>query len=327
MPLKNDAKAIRQALGERNAFLNLGARDWWKSYAFHFTDVLNAVGVLTKERLYSRGTAVRQQLMVVENADRTVVARRQEDTDRFVRLYFRPRTPTQFRNEGVRPIGDRPAHGAHCPVPVFFLFDLEELLLLEGTLFTDCAAFFEEAIPRGSARALRKMPWRDIYSVGAIPADSRHLIGARMAEILIDHPVSLKLLRTVICRSGPERDTLLYRLPSDARTKWRKKVRLAGRAELYERRWTFLEEVRWGGDFLLFSFSPIAAEFDTHVQVTDVDTGTVCIDKRRPWTFGPNTSVFRAQLPSEVRRVEILVTLDDSVVYNAALSRAELLTR
>lgn len=36
-------------------------------------------------------------------------------------LYFRPRTPTQFHNEGIRPPLQRGQSGAHCPVPIFFV--------------------------------------------------------------------------------------------------------------------------------------------------------------------------------------------------------------
>ena len=135
MGLKHDAIAIKQYLTERNEELapRLGSRKWWPRFAFHFTDVLNAVGILTEERLYCRAAAIDRGLMKVNNAAPTVIERSQDRTDRLARFYFRPRTPTQYHNEGCRPTDQRSYLNAHCPVPIFFLFDLEALLIQKGT--------------------------------------------------------------------------------------------------------------------------------------------------------------------------------------------------
>lgn len=56
-----------------------------------------------------------------------------------VRFYFRPLTPTQYHNEGFKHPLLRYCHdlNANVPVPVFFLFDLNSLLQLPDTQFSE----------------------------------------------------------------------------------------------------------------------------------------------------------------------------------------------
>ena len=99
----------------------LGNLGWWQKYVYHFTDVQNAARILTDGIIYCRAEAVRRGRMVVDNASPEIIAQTRTEFTRFVRLYFRPRTPTQFRNEGIRPRTAR-VLGSHCPVPILFLF-------------------------------------------------------------------------------------------------------------------------------------------------------------------------------------------------------------
>lgn len=327
MTLKSDTASIRRTLSQRAEKINLGARQWWMKYAFHFTDVTNAVGILNQDRLWCRQEAVDRGLMQVENADRTVIAKRSEFTDGYARFYFRPRTPTQYHNEGARPPHQRKSHGAHCPVPIFFLFDLEELLVTEGTYFTNCAAHWQEATVRGSARALRKMAWRDIYSTGGMGTRAAELTGLRHAEILIEESVGLEHLKAIVCRSGPERDTLLHLLTPDVRLRWRGKIRLVARLEMFEASWTYVKSVSWVNNELIFGFSPRTADFTIHVRIVDPQTGAEYKDKTMSWSFGPQSNRLRARLPSDASLAEVSVHLDESLVYHAVVDREELLTR
>jgi hypothetical protein len=62
--------------------------------------------------------------MIIDNASRNVMANTDPYVRDFVRLYFRPQTPTQYRNEGIRPKNMRELE-SHCPVPVFFFLILK----------------------------------------------------------------------------------------------------------------------------------------------------------------------------------------------------------
>ncbi len=78
--------------------LKLGNLHWWPTYVYHFTDVHNAVNILKSGYLYCRTEAQRLGLMDVDNASPDIIQRTRREYERFTRLYFRPNTPTQFRN-------------------------------------------------------------------------------------------------------------------------------------------------------------------------------------------------------------------------------------
>jgi hypothetical protein len=332
VPPKPDADAIRAVLAERDAALvpYLGGRAWWTKRAFHFTDVRNAAGILNHAALLCRGQATEQGLMLVENADREVIAKRADLTDQYARLYFRPLTPTQYRNEGTRPAADRPPEGRHCPVPVFFIFKLAEILVLEGTHFTQCAAHREEAEVYDSAEELRGLPWRDIYSIGVMPAARKQaLTGARNAEILVENSLNLTDVTKVVCRTGPERDTLLHLLTEETRAAWREKIVQAGKAELFNGRWTHVQTVTWVGNALVFAFSLALtpATFQVAMRITDPATGGIRYQNDRAWTFTPETRALRIELGPDAVAVEAMVTLDGALVYNAVVVKEALLAR
>ena len=101
--------------------------NWWPLYAYHFTDIQNAVSILKEEYLYSRYDAKRLNIMRNDNASRQVIDMTYSGATADVRFYFRPLTPTQYNNEGfkhpdMRYCGDI---NPNVPVPVFFAFDLE----------------------------------------------------------------------------------------------------------------------------------------------------------------------------------------------------------
>lgn len=72
---------------------------WWPRYAYHFTDITNAVNILTTCRLYSRININGMHLMKNENASRQVIDMTSPEAATYVRFYFCPLTPTQYHNE------------------------------------------------------------------------------------------------------------------------------------------------------------------------------------------------------------------------------------
>src|SRR5690349_6275747 len=93
---------------------------WWPDYLFHFTDIQNALNILKHGFLLPRNKAKELKLMATDNASPDVISKTGGKWKNYVRLYFRPRTPTQYKNEGFRPLGQRELGGAHCPVPIVF---------------------------------------------------------------------------------------------------------------------------------------------------------------------------------------------------------------
>lgn len=124
--LKPDAELIVQHLKELEKSLGK-SRSWWPRFLFHFTNIDNAVKILESGSLMCRSLLEKSGEMETDNASPEIIERTDDKWKEYVRLYFRPRTPTQFRNEGFRPEGQRTLN-AHCPVPVYFLFDARKML-------------------------------------------------------------------------------------------------------------------------------------------------------------------------------------------------------
>jgi len=107
-----------------------------RPYIYHFTHLFNAVEIIKNRKIFSRSKAEGK----FSNAAGSLVTRRGTAHD-YTRFYFRPQTPTQFYNECLgwdaylttsynksyysqaRNLGL-----PKCPIPVFFKFDLKEVL-------------------------------------------------------------------------------------------------------------------------------------------------------------------------------------------------------
>lgn len=185
---------------------------WWPQFAFHFTDVTNATRILETGFIYSRTEAKDLGLMQNDNASKQVIDMTQTAAKSCARFYFRPLTPTQFNNEGfkhpaLRYDGDL---NANVPVPVFFLFDLVELLSMPGVSFSEYGqSGHGYQLVHGSAEFAR-LSFEKIYSDGPADPDS---IRFRHAEI--NHPNAFptaKSLRHILCRNEIEKATLLQLL-------------------------------------------------------------------------------------------------------------------
>lgn len=184
---------------------------WWPNFAFHYTDVMNAVSILRDGKLYSRQDATRMELMTNDNASRQVIDMTRSGATSSVRFYYRPLTPTQYHNEGYKHPGLRYCHdtNANVPVPVFFLFNLEKLLSLPETMFS------EESLAGGGGILLKgvenfaALDFAQIYKRGPMEDVSLEK-KRRHAEIIYPGELSIdEMLESIICRNEIERLTLL----------------------------------------------------------------------------------------------------------------------
>lgn len=193
---------------ESNAQLNIPVH-WWTRYAFHYTDIDNAVSILASGQLYSRTEATELHVMSNDNASRQVIDMTGSDITSKARFYFRPLTPTQYHNEGYK----HPAlryHGdlyANVPVPVFLVFDLEKLLSLPGVEFSGKSLAGRGAPRYSGVEAFAKLNFARIYDNGPLtPEDAKY----RHAEIVHPSPFGIdSCLKYILCRNMLERTTLL----------------------------------------------------------------------------------------------------------------------
>lgn len=105
-------------------------------YIYHFTHLFNAIDIIKNRKIKSRNLAEGQ----FSNAAGNLVDRRNE-AHNYARFYYRPQTPTQFYNECLgwdsylRTSWGKSYYPQarnlglpKCPMPVFFKFDLAEVV-------------------------------------------------------------------------------------------------------------------------------------------------------------------------------------------------------
>lgn len=67
---------------------NNSSISWWPLYAYHYTNITNAVSILELGRLYSRANAEDLGIMSNDNASRQVIDMTNSDAKQSVRFYF-----------------------------------------------------------------------------------------------------------------------------------------------------------------------------------------------------------------------------------------------
>jgi hypothetical protein len=309
-PWRNEIK-----LHIENWSKHLGNLNWWPKYVYHFTDIRNAASILKAGTIYSREEAVRLGTMVVDNASPEIIDRTPLEHTRFVRLYFRPRTPTQFRNEGIRPIGQREL-GAHCPVPVYFCFDALEILSGDSTQVSDGNMGSQRATHSSEKDFFFDIPFHYVFHNGAFSPDQRdEIIFRRNAEVLIPDLLHLDpALRFIACRSEAERQTLLHMLPYPVVNQWENKIRL-GEQGFFERKWTYVEEVVLVDDAITFRFNPSSqtlGPFEITVEYREHGSDP----PRRLHRVVDRLDVLRVKLPADATWGELILSLDDAIAYS-----------
>lgn len=198
---------------ERNAQLNIPVH-WWTRYAFHYTNIDNAMSILASRQLLSRDDAKMRNVMRNDNASEQVIGATGSDIISKARFYFRPLTPTQYHNEGYKHPALRYNKGecANMPVPIFLVFDLEKLLTLPGVEFSEKSLAGHGDRLFSGAEAFEKLNFERIYSNGPMQepkADTKY----RQAEILHPSPLNINsCLKYILCRNMLERTTLLNML-------------------------------------------------------------------------------------------------------------------
>lgn len=229
-----------------SAALERSGRDWWPRFAYHFTDVQNAVSILNSGRLYSRERAMQLGVMLHDNANPEVIAQTDPEHLRLVRLYFRPLTPTQYRNEGILQRASQSK--GHCPCPVYFLFDLPLVLQAPGCRFSRGTL----ATSRSGHSELESyfvgMPWSDVYSEGPMAGSRKKEIKqARHAEIIIPDEYEFgPALRAVYARSPAELATLTHGLDRAVVETLGARIRI-GYGQLFYHRGNFVKSVSGSG--------------------------------------------------------------------------------
>jgi hypothetical protein len=132
----------KEYMGELNLmefYKNLNKHTYSKPFVYHFTHMFNAIEVIKTRKILSRNRAIELGLLKYDAAGSVV--HRSAKAHPFARFYYRTGTQTQFYNEclgkqkGSKYYGRAEDNGLPmCPMPVFFKFDLQEVLAKHSNL-------------------------------------------------------------------------------------------------------------------------------------------------------------------------------------------------
>ena len=233
--------------------------NWWPLYAYHFTDIQNAVSILKEEYLYSRYDAKRFNIMRNDNASRQVIDMTHSGATADVKFYFRPLTPTQYYNEGfkhpdLRYCGDI---NANVPVPVFFAFDLESLLSMDNVYFSEKSQAGEGCRLCNTPEEFSQFNFDQIYNnswMRNIDEEKKY----RQAELVTKGPFPINsCLYAILCRNEVEKITLLNLLRDESPktyTKYKDKIKVC-KENMFECNGLYITDCRYfdGKASILFS--------------------------------------------------------------------------
>ena len=219
-------------------------RRHWPGHLFRHEALENLVGIIQQGTLLSRTHAVERNLIERDVAPEDIIGRRNE-AHRYVRLYFRPKTPTQFRIEGIlKP--DEVYLGRHAPVLYILVFNAPAILTLPDTRFSDGNMQSPRTRLLDGDRHFAQLPFKQIYHDGRFTPGTEtgdEIKLRRCAEVLAPSPLPLdSTLRGIMCRSVAERSTLLHAL-GDRAPQWAGRVRVFSQPGLFNNRRAYVETV------------------------------------------------------------------------------------
>lgn len=322
---KPDAHRITEFLEKLTSedWIRRDQRRWWPRFLFHYTDLLNAVSILNDGFLYSRKYVEENDKLQVSSGSLDVLKKTDPYYKMCARLYFRPKTPTQFHAEGLRSqqtLSESKFKDAHCPIMVFFLFDAADVLSRVDCEFSDGNLGSPKARCYSTADELSKLPWKKIYHQGSVDynrSEEADIVFRRNAEVIVKDRLSLNSLRYIYCRSAAEKDTLLHLLSEDIRKSYQPKIVSTTRNSLFFRWHTFLEEVRLSSESVVFHFSPETKSPGPFKLSLEIDYGNSIPSILEENNFVVNeTAPWGVKFKNPLYNYDIRLMLDGYIVYS-----------
>ena len=192
-----------------------------------------------------------------DNASPGIIAETSSFAQNCVRLYFRPKTPTFYSNEGFRPQG-RLHLGSHCAAPVALLFNLRKVLARSDVRISDGNMRKWNTRTSAGIGFLESLDFRDIYHDESLAwPDKERIKNARHTEVLVPERLGLEYLEIVYARSIAESqliNSLLADLSARARASTRH-VHFGVYPPYFFREWPYIKVVRREADDLRVCFN------------------------------------------------------------------------
>lgn len=168
----------------------------YRPHAYHFTHMSNAIQIIRNMKLqcrnYAKGNFTNS---AGSNVNRTAKAHR------FARFYFAPKSPTQFYNECLGKDMDSGYYYdkaknlglPKCPLPVFFVFDIEELLMT----MPDKCYYSTGNMQKDSSKSYKVIESPNYIKAREIYIDNKSTFNERQQEFLIEGELDFSKLKKV----------------------------------------------------------------------------------------------------------------------------------
>jgi len=289
---------------------------WWPKYFYHFTDIGNLPNILDSGYIYSRKYMEEKGAAFINGANPEIIEHTTNKFKNYARLYFRPKTPTLFNNEGIRPLEERGI--AHCPIPIYLFFDSIGIISRDDVEFSNGSLSRKyEAELFDTIDDFRKLPFEVIYHDRAFHPDERgKIIFHRQAEIIIPEKLDLSSLKYILCRSRAELELLNNQLSPQLKKQYGSKIHNNVKADIFNRKWAFIDEIFLASDHIIITFNRptdfqrYSGPFRIEVEVkSDINRVFKAED-----FFIPESGKKKLAF-AETDQYEVVISLDDIIVY------------
>ena len=298
---KRNASAFRREITKLRSEDWLGSRYWWTYFLFYFTDIHSVVTMLENEEILSPHSAG---------------GNFNTRWDKFVRLYFRPRTPGLYRSEGFRPVGK--IGEDYCSIPVYLLFDFEAVLCHPDSRFSDGDPNRTKKTYKTPAY-FRDLPFDLIYHDSWFMPDERdEIMRSREAQVIIPERMGLESLQFIWVRSSAEYETLRSLLSGDVWRKWRDKITARTDFQLFNQKWVYVHDVALDETEIRFRFNPCERGDDCepfHLQVFITQEDAIVHEwQNEAFAFDGKDLVLT--LPETMRDYQVQLLIDGELAYS-----------
>lgn len=223
-------------------------RETWSKYLFHHAPIQNIAAILNTGTLRSRADL---QGTHIDVADVGALSTR-DIAHGFGRIYFRPRTPTQFRIEGVRKARELHNNIA-CPTLAMLIFDAKSLLSTPEVKFSNGNMQVRETTFGDTEQFFDTIDFTRVYHIGAFTDPAIKV--ARCAEVLTPSPFAISPhLRWVYCRSDAERRMLVDGL-DEAGQEFVGRIQVSDDLRVFEKKYTYVETISVDKEGIVFSMA------------------------------------------------------------------------
>jgi len=331
MRLKNDAQEFIDTIdllidGGIVTNLPLRKQKMIPKFVYHFTDMGNAKSILETGQIFSRKKAFEKGLMSVDNASHDVISYTNDKWKNYARFYFRPKTPTQFRNEGIQSKQSFNELNAHCPVPIFFLFDSKAMLIRADSFFSYGSLAVDNAA-YNQAKDFKKMPFQYVYHEGSYDTTLQWFIkNNRHAELIIPEECSLENLKAILCRSTAEKETFLNQLSPATRLKYQDIIHVDSRNDFFNGERTFVEKANLTKEEIVFTINK-----GFHSSVFNVILKTLEHSTNIVYTWGEDKLELNQSLAFNLLNLkdptsyEVKLYLDEHLAFHGSFKNENLL--